>query len=298
MDLLSAASLSVVGIVQAWGMKYRVDSLYGHPPGSQVRSLGVTGEGSEAIAVSGAQDGSLVLWRLETGLPLSSRGPTPSSSAYHKAGADGKLRALSLWRDILATGEGSRVKVWAKEDKDTSFDVSSRPLQLEAHSSPVSTVHVSRHGILTGGWDQRVRMWSHDKLLAARPFLEQSGTKSDRRLAIEGASVSFVAEWGYSDWVWRVLEIDKKIVCCTGGFVSVRDIESGRITHAWAGVDDGQVPCCAASCCGQLVFSGSDVSPCPHCEGLSCCLCASVIVTSVCRNCLLHDRMGVLDCGI
>eukprot|EP00958_Prasinococcus_capsulatus_P014332 scaffold1504_cov417-Prasinococcus_capsulatus_cf.AAC.72 len=253
-----SAHLPGPGLLQAWGMRYRVDSLYGHPVTAQVRSIGVAGEGEETVAVSGAQDGSVVVWKLSTGLPLSSRGPSTDSSIESKGPAGGSLRALSLYRDVLVAGEGSRLKVWLKHHGEAYFDVSQNPIQMAAHSSPISTVHVSRNAILSGGWDQKIRMWSHEKLREATDMLCLCSPKSSRRSAVEAASACFLAEWTYSDWVWKAVEVANKVVCSSGRLVSARDAETGTVTHAWAGVDDGQVPAVATSCCGQLVFTGSD----------------------------------------
>jgi WD40 repeat protein len=229
---------------------------------SRFRSCAVSWDG--AVVASGADDGSIRLWRLDDGHELS-----------RLSGHDSTVQALAISRDGRFLASAS----WDWTTKIWSLDTSAAPLTLVGHTGELQDVVFSADGtrVVTAALDGTLRIWDRATGQEIGPLAGPDDSTEVCTFTVGGSRLASVSHrqavkvWeGTTGHVVAVLNDDtgelRDCAFAPDGSTLVAAAASG-VVHMWALADaslmlrfrghEGPVDCCSYSPDGSTVISGS-----------------------------------------
>jgi WD40 repeat protein len=161
---------------------------------SPIRAVAVTGLDGRQVAITGAVDGSVLFWDLETGTEAGSLPNHPKGAwAIALATVDGRRVA------VVAGGIGS-MYVWDLESR-TLLRTLSVPARFLGPAEYANSLDVSEEGgrilLVSGGWDRVVRVWDLADGTCLREFESFAATIETVRFARLGGRLAVLVGAGY-----------------------------------------------------------------------------------------------------
>ena len=234
--------------------------LTGHQ--DQVNSVALSGDGR--YIVSGSNDGTVVVWDLQTGARL-----------HELTGHQDWVNSVALSGDgryIVSGSDDRTVAVW-------DLQTGARLHQLTGHQGRVRSVALSGDGrhIVSGSSDKTVAVWDLQtgarlhQLTGHQDWVNSVALSGDGRHIVSGSSDKTVAVWdlqtgarlhqltGHQDWVNSVaLSGDGRHIVSGSDdrTVAVWDLQTGARLHELTG-HQGRVRSVALSGDGRHIVSGS-----------------------------------------
>ncbi len=237
-------------------------------------TVALNGDGTQAL--TGSEDGFMILWDIDTGEAINRYSPDPSPDAAYNAVWDVAFSPDGT--TAVAGYEDNSVRLWNLETNEVIF-------RFAGHTNRVWNVGVSSNGRVaySSSYDTTIRLWDLQTGEEIRTFRGHTSTvfgadmSADGHHIFTGSADGTVRYWdiesgaelaiyeGHTHWVWNVVPVPNDdpdapqqiISSSRDGTVILWDVDNQTPVHVFEG-GVGQLRTVAVSSDGQYVASGGD----------------------------------------